>query len=169
MGQKNTKKDSIEDQVKSADDSVRLIIDNLLRKGNKYAIEFDGKSGCGVRLWSVVTLLSVYLERYMPEKVIKEFVQKKELVEEREKEIKQETNDPSKRQRKINKMKYRIGVAGFEACVRVYINSPIITQDVKSMLDAQNISTVKDYKDAVQRIRDEDHRIELFPQRVEDV
>jgi len=105
----------------------------------------------------------------MPEQVIKDFVEKKQLVEKKEEEIKKETTDPSRRQTEINKLKYQIGAAGFEACVRVYVNSPIITQDIKSMLDAQDITSTSDYEEVIDRIRDEDHRIELFPQRVEDV
>jgi len=37
----NNGQDVMEEQVRSADDSIRLIIDNLLRKGNQFAIEYD--------------------------------------------------------------------------------------------------------------------------------
>lgn len=134
----------------------------LLDDCKKYTQEGDGD-----KLWKTVCMLSVYLERFMPEPLIRDFVEAKQMLKIKEMELQKSIKDPSKLDREKDKLRFNLGEKAHEACIRVFVNSPLISKKVVSVLDAEDLKDVDGYAPLMSRIRDYDNKINIFPEEVE--
>jgi len=141
------------------DDAITELIMGLLREAIRYRTNKEGK-----KLWRVVSSLSVWLEQYMPDDLVKELIEFKLSLNEEIKKVSNKDINKVNKEMEIDNIMYEYGSEVLDACIRVFTNCPLIQERRPTLLEMPK--SMNEAEEIINKIR-KPEKITLFHEDIE--